>query len=82
MFDAMTFLQKELTKTGGAPSRRYNKNTSGRASRKQANGLRSQQAVGGMKNLTKAMLAPADAKLCRIVPNSTGWKVDGSPQRL
>jgi hypothetical protein len=40
------------------------------------------QAVGGMNNLTKAMLAPADTKLCRIVDPRTGWKADGSPQRL
>jgi hypothetical protein len=82
MFDMLAFVERELQKTGVAPSKRYNRNTSGRASRRQLRGQARLQAVGGMSNLTKAMLAPADTKLCRIVDPRTGWKVDGSPQRL
>jgi hypothetical protein len=49
------------------PSRRSNVNRSGRQSRKSSNGRRCEAAVGGTKNLNKAIALPADRALCVVV---------------
>jgi len=81
MFDLHSFMQRELADTGGAPSRRSNKLRSGRTSRKQANAQRTLQRVGGFRSDFKAMTAPADTAMCRVVPSDTGWLPNGQPRR-
>lgn len=66
--------------SGGAPSRRANKNRSGRAGRKAYNGRKWVQAVGGTSDMARAMYAPADKELCKVVPGDTGYR-NGKPFR-
>lgn len=49
------------------PSRRQNKMRSGRAARKQAQGQKALQAVGGVAgHWTRAVLKPADYPMCKV----------------
>jgi hypothetical protein len=81
-FDLNSFMQTQLRQTGSAPSRRSNKNHSGRTGRKAHNGRKALQKVGGSSNLIKAIYAPADKNLCVVVPMETGWLPNGQPNRL
>jgi hypothetical protein len=47
-----------------APSKRSNKNHSGRRNIKQARGREWEASVGGYKNLMRAIYAPPDKALC------------------
>lgn len=80
MFDVHSFLQRELAKPT-SPSRRSNKNKSGRAGRRAWNGQRNLSSVGGYSNAVQAIYAPADKELCVVVPMETGWLPDGRPNR-
>jgi hypothetical protein len=79
-FDLGTTLQRELASLS-TPSRRSNKNHSGRSLRKSANGAEWLARVGGRSSDTAAIYAPADAHLCVVVPATVGWNADGTPRR-
>lgn len=53
--------------TQGAPSKRSNKNTSGRQGRKTWNARRTETAVGGYNNDAKAIYASPNKELCVVV---------------
>jgi hypothetical protein len=65
---------------GRAPSKRSNKNRSGRRGLKAYRGSKWVSAVGGMKDTVRAIYAPADYEMCRVVPFDTGMR-DGEPFR-
>lgn len=79
-FDIKAQFEKAM-KNAEVPSRRANKNKSGRASRKAHNGNRSLQGVGGFRNTVQAIYAPGDHKMCVVVDSSRGWNPDGTPIR-
>ena len=81
-FDLQSFMQRELKKTGAAPSRRSNKVQSGRAGRKTYQGQKAVSKVGGFRNEVDAIYAPADYELCVVVDSRRGWKSNGEPNRL
>ena len=62
------------------PSRRQNKNKSGRQYNKSANGRRDILSVGGYSNPYLAIFAPQGKELCHVVPMETGMR-DGKPFR-
>ena len=80
-YDLRTAMQRELTSLS-TPSKRQVRNASGRAGRKSHNGQKALQKVGGYRNVMDAIYAPADKELCVVVPDSTGRKADGTPNRL
>jgi hypothetical protein len=50
------------------PSKRQNKQRSGRSARKQANGRKDLEAVGGVSGpWTRAAMKPADYHMCKVV---------------
>lgn len=63
------------------PSKRANKNRSGRAGRKAYQGRKWASAVGGTTDLWKAVTAPADAELCKVVDPRRGFTNEGTPFR-
>lgn len=64
-FDVKDFIAGWSTqRPTGAPSRRSNKSRSGRAGRKQANGQRALQRVGGYRDPLRAIYAPDGHQLC------------------
>jgi hypothetical protein len=63
--DRIRALVKSLATTTTIPSKRSNKNRSGRSGVKAAHGRAWVAAVGGTTDLTKAIYAPADKHLCR-----------------
>lgn len=65
---------------GRAPSKRGNKNRSGRRGLKAYRGHKWVAAVGGMKDPIRAIYAPADHEMCRVVPMTTGMR-NGVPWR-
>ena len=70
-----------LARGTSTPSKRANKNRSGRQMRKTANGQKTLQRAGGSMNLTDLMLdTTAYRELCHTVPAKTGY-VDGRPFR-
>jgi hypothetical protein len=66
----------------GTPSKRSNKNRSGRSGRKQYQGAQWKQRAGGMEVLASMMEGPEGVfrDLCNTVPMSTGFR-DGVPFR-
>lgn len=65
-----------LSLSSGIPSKRQNKIHSGRASRKAARSRQALQKVGGIWNsqqpglsIVKAIYAPADKPLCKVITN-------------
>jgi hypothetical protein len=81
MFDLGAFMQKELARTGNAPSRRTNKQRSGRTLRKQANSQATLARVGGFRNPVRAIYAPANTNMCHVVDSNVGWLPNGQPRR-
>lgn len=81
-FDAKTLIARAIANQNPAPSRRQVKDRSGRSSRRAANSRRTLAAVGGFADDVKAMYAPADTEMCRVVPDSVGWLPDGRPRRF
>lgn len=80
-FDLTSFLQRELAKSSDTPSRRSNKNKSGRALNKAHNSRKALLKVGGYSNNIQAIYAPPGEALCITVPHSVGWLPDGKPRR-
>lgn len=58
------------TSSGSTPSKHQVKINSGRSSRRAMNGQAVLQRVGGYRNNTRAIYAPADAHLCRVVDDT------------
>lgn len=54
--------------TTHTPSKRHNKNRSGRTNVKRYHSRMELQRVGGYKNLLTAIAQPADAPLCHATP--------------
>lgn len=63
------------------PSKRRNKQHSGRAGRRMYNGLQTIQAVGGYANDIDAIYAPSDKELCVVVDPRVGYNDAGEPNR-
>ena len=64
------------------PSKRQNRNKSGRAGRRAYNSRQALQAVGGFSQDFKASLAKDGAALCIVVDHRRGYRADGSLNRL
>ena len=77
MFDVRTFVRATMSET---PTRRHNKDRSGRANRKSANGRKAILDVGEYS----ANLKDADGRrliVCKVVPAETGMR-NGKPWRF
>lgn len=80
-FDLQSFLTRQLA-TSETPSRRTNKNQSGRSGRKRYSSQQTLRAVGGYANQVQAIFAPPAQELCVVVPTAhVGWLPDGRPRR-
>lgn len=68
----------------GTPSKRANKNRSGRSGRKAYQGRKMIAAVGGYRENESAIFAEANTEMCHVVPTATtGWMPDGiTPRRM
>jgi hypothetical protein len=72
---------REDSEDTSVPSKRQNRNRSGRAGRRMYNGLQTVQSVGGYASPLNAIYAPSDKELCVVVDPRTGYKPDGTPNR-
>lgn len=74
---------RRLMKESEVPSRRSNRNRSGRQVRKQWQSQQAQQRAGGLGVMTAMLEGPEGVfrDLCNTVPSSTGFDPDGQPYR-
>ena len=79
-FDLQSSLQRAQASLE-APSKRQNRNRSGRASRRTYNGQRTLQAVGGRTTWWAAALADEGAPLCKVVQEMVGRTEGGQLKR-
>jgi len=63
------------------PSKRSNRNKSGRAGRRMYNGRRTLNAVGGFARDADAIYADADTEMCVVVDPRKGYMPDGTLNR-
>ena len=72
-----------LDTSNGTPSKRSNKNRSGRAGVKAYRGRNWVRNVGGFNSFEEAVLAPCDYEMCKVAPTeTTGWYPNGDPRRF
>jgi len=81
--ESMEDAVRRLMRDGTTPSKRANKNRSGRTGRKQWQTQQAQQRAGGLGYVRSYMEGPEGVfrNLCMTVPRQTGFDSDGVPFR-